>query len=85
VILVSRPVRQALALDTLESLRRPFPIANAKAGTIVVAELKFRQVTLQVLLAAERVGSAHTALEHAEKVFNVVVVKPPAFTYSRPE
>ena len=72
MILVSRPVRQALALDTLESLRRPFPIANAKAGTIVVAELKFRQVTLQVLFTAERVGAAHTAFEHAEEVIDVV-------------
>jgi hypothetical protein len=33
-------VRQALALDTRKSLRRPFPVSNAKAGTIVVAEFK---------------------------------------------
>ena len=42
---VSWPVRQALALCTLESIRRPFPIGNAEAGTIVVAELKFVQIT----------------------------------------
>lgn len=52
---MSRPVRQALALNTFESLRRPFPVADAKAGTIIIAELKFRQIALQVLLAAERI------------------------------
>jgi hypothetical protein len=69
---VSAAVRQALALDTLESNSRPFPIGNAKAGTIVVPELKFRQVSLQVLFSAERIGSSHTALEHAKEVFDIV-------------
>src|SRR6202167_5279133 len=70
LILVSRPIHQALALDTLESSCRPFPIGNAKARTIVIAELKFRQIVLQVLFAAERIGPAHAVLEHA---------KPPGF------
>jgi hypothetical protein len=43
---VSRPVRQALALNTLESLCRPFPIGDTKAGTIAVAEIKLRKVAL---------------------------------------
>jgi hypothetical protein len=71
-ILVSAAVRQALALDTLKSKSRPFPIGNAKAGTIVIAELKLCEVALQMLFAAERVGPAHTALEHAKEVFDVV-------------
>jgi hypothetical protein len=72
LILVSRPVRQALALDTLESSHRPFPIGHAKAGTIVIAELEFRQITLQVLFTAERIGAAHTPLEYAKEVFDVI-------------
>jgi len=49
LILVSRSICQALAFDTLESSGRPFPIGNAKAGTIFIAELKSRQIALQVL------------------------------------
>jgi hypothetical protein len=45
--LVSRPVRQALALDTSESLCRPFPIIHAKTGAIIVPELELVQVPLQ--------------------------------------
>lgn len=40
------PIRQALALYTLHCKRRPFSIGKAKAGAVVVAELKFREVTL---------------------------------------
>ena len=46
--LVSRPVRQALALCTFKSNCRPFPVADAKAGTIVVAEFKLRDSALDV-------------------------------------
>lgn len=37
-VLVSRPVRQALALCTFESNCRPFPVADPEARPIVVAE-----------------------------------------------
>jgi hypothetical protein len=36
IILVGRPVRQALALDTFRAIAVRSPIANAKAGTIVM-------------------------------------------------
>jgi hypothetical protein len=75
-ILVSRPVRQALAFNAFQGARRPFPIANTKAGPIVVPKFKFFQIALQVLLAAMNVGSAHPALECAEKVFDVVRAVP---------
>lgn len=42
LILVSRPVRQALALTTLESICRTFHIGKADVGTIIIAEIKFR-------------------------------------------
>jgi hypothetical protein len=41
---VSRPVRQALALDTLESITCPFPIVDAEGHAVVVPEIKFREV-----------------------------------------
>jgi hypothetical protein len=44
LILVSPPVRQALALDTLESISRPFAIADSKAGGIVMTERGFRDI-----------------------------------------
>src|SRR5262249_34129336 len=46
LILISCPVRQALALCTFEHSRRPFPIVNAEAGPVVVAERKLIQITL---------------------------------------
>ena len=57
--LVSRPVRQALALDTLKSNRRPFPVSEAEFGAVIVPELKLVQVPLQMLLAAKAIGALH--------------------------
>ena len=57
--LVSRPVRQALALDTLKSSRRPFPVSEAEFGAVIVPELKLIQVPLQMLLAAKAVSALH--------------------------
>ena len=37
-----------------------------------MAEFEFRQITLQVLLAAMNVSTAHSAFERSEKVFDVV-------------
>ena len=34
-LLVSRPVRQALALYTLKSFRRPFPVIEAETGAMM--------------------------------------------------
>jgi hypothetical protein len=62
-ILIARPVRQALALDTTQGLRRPFSIGDTKVGAVVMAEFKFNAMAFQVLLAAERGCAAHAALE----------------------
>jgi hypothetical protein len=42
--------RQALALDTFNGTCRPFPIGDTKAGTIVVAEIKFRKIAASNVL-----------------------------------
>jgi hypothetical protein len=39
-------VRETLALDTLEGLRRTFPILDAKAGAVVIAEIEFREIAV---------------------------------------
>jgi len=57
--LVSRPVRQALALDTLKSRRRPFPVSKTEFGAVIVPELKLVQVALQMLFAAKAVSALH--------------------------
>ena len=56
---VSRPVRQALALDTLKSRRRPFPVSEAEIGAVIVPELKLVQIPLQMLLAAKAISALH--------------------------
>jgi hypothetical protein len=37
---ISRPVRQALALNTLKSRRRPLPVSETEFGAVIVPELK---------------------------------------------
>jgi hypothetical protein len=41
-------VSQALALNTPESICGPFPIGQAKAGTIIVAEVELGEIALQM-------------------------------------
>jgi hypothetical protein len=43
---VSRPIRQALTLDTLKSRRRPFPVSEAEFGAPIEPELKLVQIAL---------------------------------------
>jgi hypothetical protein len=38
-------IRETLALDTLEGLRRTFSVLDAKAGTIIVAKLNNYRLT----------------------------------------
>jgi hypothetical protein len=74
VILFSRPVRQALAFNTLESICRSFPIGHAKAGTIAVAEIKLREVALQMSFADVVVNANDATLENCEVSFDRVAV-----------
>ena len=47
-------------------------IVNAKRNAVVMAEIKLRQIAMQMLLGAMLVGAAHAALEHAEIAFDRV-------------
>jgi hypothetical protein len=46
----SWPVRETLALDTLHGKHGTFPIIVAESNAVIVAEIKFRQIAVQVLL-----------------------------------
>jgi len=59
VFSVSRPVRQALALDTLERSRRPFPVIETEADAVIMPELELIQVTLQMLFTAKSIRALH--------------------------
>ena len=61
---VSWPVREALAFDALDRKRRTFAIVNAESRAGVVTEIEFREIAMQMLLAAMLVSAAHTALEY---------------------
>ena len=50
--LVSRPVRETLALDTLYGKHRTFPIANPECDTVGITEVKFGQIAMQMLFTA---------------------------------
>jgi hypothetical protein len=73
---LSRPtsvlIRQPLAFRAPDRAIAALGIVHAKRGTIAVAEIKFVQVTLQVLLAAMLIRTPHPALEHPEEALNRV-------------
>src|SRR3981081_1589229 len=61
--LVSRPVRETLALDTLHGKHRTFPIVDPESNTVRIAEIEFGKVAMQMLLFAMLVDAFHAALE----------------------
>src|ERR1700685_519533 len=65
---------QALSDDALERVRGTLRIFDAKPRTIVVAEIKLRDVAMQVLFAAMLVDALHAALEDAVVAFERVHV-----------
>ena len=47
-------------------------VVNTERDPIVVTEIKFREITVQVVLATMLIDALHTALEHAVEAFNSV-------------
>jgi len=62
-------IRQALALTGLNGRNGAGFIINAQRLAMVIAEIKFGQIAMQMLLAAMLVHAAHTALENREVAF----------------
>jgi hypothetical protein len=61
VFLVRPSIGQSLANDALSQLLGAVTVVNAKRNAVVIAEIEFRQITVQVLFAAILIGAAHTA------------------------
>jgi hypothetical protein len=76
--LVRLSIRQAFAFGTLNGKRRPFPIGDFAS---VVTEIKFRQITVQMLLAAMLVHTTHATLEDREVAFNGIGVNVAASVF----
>ena len=47
-------------------------IVNPKGNTVIISEIEFRQITVQMLLAAMLVNALHASLEDAVEAFEIV-------------
>ena len=68
------PVCEPLAFRALHGRESPVLIVEAERDPVVVAELVFRKVAVQVLLSAVLVKAFHSALENGEYAFDRVAV-----------
>jgi hypothetical protein len=59
---ISRPVRQPLATWISDSNGRTFPIGKAEGDTVIIAEIKFREIAMQVLLSAMLIDGTVTLI-----------------------
>jgi hypothetical protein len=64
--LVRQPVREALAGPALHGALRTFSIVDAKSDAIVVSEIKFSKVAVEMFFAAMLINPAHAAFEKRE-------------------
>ena len=73
--LTSPPIGQPLSDDALQCDRRAFAISEAKRGAVVVSEIEFAEVTLQVSLRDMVIDAIDTALEDREVPLDGVGVR----------
>src|SRR5204863_6937706 len=64
VFAVRPSIRQALDNNALSEFVRALRIVHAKRNAVVMAEIEFRQITVQMLFSAVLVGAAHATLEN---------------------
>lgn len=76
---ISCCIGQPLALDALKRGNRPRCIAVAIRHAVVIPELKFGQIAMQVRLATVLIDALHAALEDAERALNRVRVDDRVF------
>lgn len=57
-------IRQTLIGRVLNRKRRPFPIVATKRSAVVIAEIIFGKVAMQMFFIAVLINSAHAALEN---------------------
>src|SRR5690606_37848021 len=63
---VSPPIGEALPADASQGLVCALVVSDAEGDALVVAEIEFRQIALQVLLADVVIGAVDAALEDRE-------------------
>lgn len=74
-LLTSPPIGEALAFDTGERAIRAGLVIDAQRHALVVSEIEFREVALQVLRRNVMIRSDDAALEDAEIAFDSVRVR----------
>src|SRR5208282_6665109 len=60
---MSCPIFEALADDALNHARGTLHVLYAQPNAIAIAEIKFRQIAVQMLLATVLVDALHAAIE----------------------
>lgn len=65
-------IGEALALTALDRRNGAIRVIVPKRGTVVIAEVKFRQIAMQMLLGTVLVYAAHSALKDRKIAFNRV-------------
>src|SRR5579863_1932811 len=65
-------IGEALADDAFQQSSGALFVVNAKRRTLIVAEIKFSKIALQVLLADVVIGADDAALEDGEISFNAI-------------
>lgn len=66
------PIGKALAADLGQGSIATLNVAKVECDTVIVAEVKFRQIAVKVLLGAMLIDALHAAFEDAEIAFNRV-------------
>src|SRR5579885_149466 len=68
----SRLIGEPLADHALQQAFGALGIVHAKRDAVVVAEIKLRQIAVQMIVAAMLIDALHAALEHGEEAFDGV-------------
>ena len=76
-------IGQALARDALDRNFRAVGIAVAEPDAVIVAEIIFRQVAMQMLLFAVLIDALHAAFEDREETFRRIGVNIAASVFLR--
>ena len=76
-------VGHALANHAANGVPRPFRVGDFQHGTLVVSEVKFRQISLQMLWTDVVVRSHDPALENSKIAFHGIGVRLSANVFAR--
>lgn len=69
---VSPPIHQPLASGATNYSGRALGIINTKADAVVIAEIKFRDIAMRIMLCAMLIDALHSALEYGIEAFRRV-------------